>query len=215
MTVLATGGLALKSAAVLAEGVHAGAHVGAVLVAGAAYRIAARRSLRNRRSAQRAYRIAARRSLRNRRSAQRIGDVAGLINGVMLLMAAGGLAGESLHDLRDPAALDLPRTVGLASFGLVVNLVSLGVLHHPHGQEPAHRRDLSFHALYLHMIGDAAVGLMTLGALFLVCVFGWRWADGAAGLAGAAVVAALAGQIVRGVFAANAAPKAILSPATP
>ena len=191
MAVLLTGGLALRSAAVLAEGVHTGAHVGAVIIAGAAYRIAARR--------QGCHSV----------SPRRVIDAAGLVNAAFLLVVAVVLAMESLGDLRRPAALNIVQTVGLASFGLVVNVASLALLNHAHegaasGHDRSLRRDLSFHAINLHMIGDAAVGLMSIAALLLMGVFGWRWADSVAGLAGAALITVLAFQIVQAVFAGPA-----------
>jgi len=186
--VLVTSGVVLASAAVLAEGLHTAAHVGAVVIAGVAYRVAARQRLMGRETA-----------------ARRVGDAAGLANAVFLIAVAGVLAVESLGHLRHPAMIDVGKAVGLAVFGLIVNVASLAFLHHSHGHEHGHHRDLSFRAVYLHMIGDAAVGLLSIAGLLLVGAFGWRWADGIAGLGGAVLIAILAVQIMRAVFAVNPA----------
>jgi cation diffusion facilitator family transporter len=179
MAVLVVGGLALNSAAVLAEGLHMSAHLGALAIGAAAYRVAGR--------------------LRGR-GARGVIDLAGLANAALLMLVATFLVLESLGDLRQPHPIDLPIAIGLAGLGLMVNLVSLRLLHRPGRLDPARGQDLNFRAIYLHMAGDAAVGLISIAALLLTRFLGWSVADGVAGLLGATLLAVLAVQIVKTVW---------------
>jgi Co/Zn/Cd efflux system component len=94
--------------------------------------------------------------------------------------------------------------MALAAFGLAVNVLSLRLLHRPAPRDPARRQDLNFQAIYLHMVGDAGVGLISIVGLLLVRFAGWSWADGVAGLMGAALLAVLSAQIASAVIATNA-----------
>jgi cation diffusion facilitator family transporter len=185
MAVLVAGGLALNSAAVLAEGLHMSAHLGALAIGAGAYRVAV---------GLRARGVAA---------AGRVVDLAGLANALLLMLVAGFLTLESLGDLRHPSPIDLPEAITLAVFGLAVNVLSLLVLHRAAPRDAARRRDLNFRAIYLHMLGDVGVGLTSIAGLLLVRFAGWRWADGVAGLMGAALLAVLSVQIATAVIATN------------
>ena len=173
------GGLLLGSAAVTAEGVHAGAHVCALLIATVGYRFARRQA--------------------TPAGARRMIHGAGIANGVVLLAAAALLVAESLGRLATPAPIPFAQALGLALFGLLVSGASVAVLHHPHdAMEP--RRDLNFEAAFLHMVGDCALGVLAVAGLVAVRWLGWTWADGAAGLVGGVMVAALGLRIVAQAF---------------
>ena len=174
MAVLVTGGLALNSAAVLAEGLHMSAHLGALAIGAAAYRIAGRLQPR---------------------AARRTVDLASLANAVLLMATAAFLTLESIGDLRHPQPIEFGAAIGLAVFGLAITLLSLRVLHRPRRPDPEHVQDLNFRAIYLHMAGDAAVGLTSIAGLLLIRFLGWSWADGVAGLLGAALLVVLSVQI--------------------
>jgi cation diffusion facilitator family transporter len=183
MGVLVAGGLALGSAAVLAEGLHMSAHLAALAIGAAGYRIASGLKSHN---------------------ARRVVDLAALANAALLMATAAFLTLESLGDLGHPRPIDLRAAIGLAVFGLAVNLLSLKVLHRSRPSACGRAQDLNFRAIYLHMAGDAAVGLISIVGLLLIRLLGWRWADGLAGLLGAALLAVLAVQIAATVFATGA-----------
>ena len=179
MVVEIHGGTLFHSAALLADGYHMGAHVTAMLVAGIGYRLAAAVRLR-----------------RGEAAARWAGDLAGMLNALILVGIAGLLLAESVEHLLHPEPIPFFSATALAVFGLVVNIASLALLHQPHRHEYGRRRDISLHAIYLHMIGDAAVGVLSLFGLCLVAGFRWLWADGVAGVCGGVLIGGLAIQIV-------------------
>lgn len=182
MAVEIVGGSLLNSAALLAEGFHMGAHVVAMVIAGLGYRLAARV-----------------RTSRGDGAACAVVDAASILNAGVLFAIAALLFVESVEHLQHPAPIPFAEAIALALFGLAVTFCSLALLHeaHDHGR----RRDMSFHAIYLHMIGDASVGVLSVFGVTLVAILHWTWADGFAGLCGAVLIAALAAQIVVAVAA--------------
>ena len=173
------GGFFLHSAALLAEGFHMGAHVVALFVAGIGYRIAA-----------------ASRSRWGEEAAHRTNDAAAFINAAILLGIAGLLLAESLAHMARPEPILFLPGVGLAVLGLAVNLLSLALLHQGPQESCAPSRDLNLQAIYLHMVGDFAVGVLSVLGLGLAAGLRWLWADGAAGVCGAILIAGLAVQIL-------------------
>lgn len=169
---LSGGGWLLRSASLAGEGLHALAHVAAFAVAGLAYAVARRLAAAGR-----------------ERSARLAPDIAGACNGALLLALAWELALLSAGRLLRPTIVDLPPALGLAVFGLAVNLLSAAVLRHAHGQEHGHAADVNFRGVYVHVLSDTLVAVLTIVGLLVVRFTPWTWADGAAGLTGAALVA--------------------------
>jgi cation diffusion facilitator family transporter len=173
------GGWRTGSAAVAAEGLHMGAHVSAFLLAGLGYVLA-----------------------RRLRAAGRAGaaawtpDAAAFGNGLILLGMGAGLGVGSAAALHRPEPVAFWPALGLAAFGLAINLISVALLSHAHAHEPGHGRDMNFRAVYLHILGDAAVGVLAVLGLVLGRSFGWRWTDPFAGALGALLLIVLGMQVM-------------------
>ena len=176
---LGVGSRLAGSAAVAGEALHMLAHGAAFLMAGAAYVIARRLAAAGR-----------------PRAAALAPDAAAVLNGVILLLLGADLAARSLAALHGGGAAASGPALALAGVGLVVNLAAVLLLRHSHAHEHGHGRDVNFLAVYLHVVGDAAVGVLAIAALLAQRTLGWLWADPAAGLVGAALVMALGLQVL-------------------
>jgi cobalt-zinc-cadmium efflux system protein len=99
--------------------------------------------------------------------AWRIEILAGLVNGLALLPAAGWVLYESVERLRNPVDIRPGGTLLVGAVGLVVNLVCAGLLHR-HS-----RHDLNIRGAFLHMLAD---GLSSVGVLLAAgAVWLWSW----------------------------------------
>lgn len=179
-------GLAFGSVALVANGAHSGAHVAALAVAGAAYRVA-RANAHNPRLAH---------------GAGRIGDLAAFANAVLLALAAFGLAVESVSRLVTPEVPDYPAALYAAAGGLVLNLACMALLRPGAADRRDPSGDINLSAAHLHVAADAAVAALTLAGLFAAWRLGWTWADPVAALVGAGLIAHFAATILRRAGAA-------------
>jgi cation diffusion facilitator family transporter len=176
------GGLVFRSMALTASGLHMAAHVAALLVASGAYALARRHAA----------------SPRFAFGTGKIGYLAGFANAVVLGITAVLIAVESLQRLFAPETVDYASALPLAAGGLVVTLVCVWLLKPTeHG-----RHDLNISAAHLHLSADAIVGVLAIAGLVAGQRLGWGWADPAAGLAGAALVAQFAVSLIRRASAA-------------
>jgi cation diffusion facilitator family transporter len=179
-------GLVFGSVALVANGAHSGAHVAALAVAGAAYRVA-RAHAHNPRLAH---------------GAGRIGDLAAFANAVLLALAAFGLAVESVSRLFTPEVPDYPAALYAAAGGLVLNLACMALLRPDAADRGNPSGDINLSAAHLHVAADAAVAALTLAGLFAASRLGWAWADPIAALVGAGLIAHFAASILRRAGAA-------------
>lgn len=108
--------------------------------------------------------------------------LAALASGVLLLVATGGIIGESVQRLWEPDHVTGGTVILVALLGVVVNTVS--ALLFLKGSQ----NDLNVRGAFLHLIGDAgvSVGVAVAGAVILLT--GWMWVDPVASLLVAAVV---------------------------
>lgn len=169
------GGLVFRSMALTASGLHMAAHVVAMATAGGAYALA-RRHAEDPRFAF---------------GAGKFGELAGFANAIVLAMTALLIAVESVRRLIAPEPVAYGEAATLAAAGLAVSLVCVVLLR------PGGRHDLNIAAAHLHVAGDAAVGALAIAGLIAGQRLGWRWADPAAGLLGAALVAQFALSLIR------------------
>jgi cation diffusion facilitator family transporter len=176
------GGLAFHSMALTANGLHMAAHVAAMGTAAGAYGFA-RRYAGDPRFAF---------------GTGKVGYLAGFANAVVLGVVAVLIAIESATRLIRPEAVDYDSALVLGAAGLAVTLVCMALLkpgeraggHDPDG-------DLNIAAAHLHLTADAAVGVLAIAGLAAGRSLGWTWADPAAGLAGAALVAQFSAGLIR------------------
>lgn len=103
--------------------------------------------------------------------------LAALVQGTALVVVAILVSMEAFDRLSHPTDPFGPGILAVASGGLLVNLIGLGILNE------GRRENLNVRGAWLHVLSDAlgSVGAMIAGVL--VWRFGWLWADPAASLA--------------------------------
>ncbi|HEY8573847.1 CDF family Co(II)/Ni(II) efflux transporter DmeF [Phenylobacterium sp.] len=177
------GGLAFRSMALTASGLHMAAHVAALLVAAGAYALA-RRHAENPRFAF---------------GTGKLGYLAGFANAVVLAMTALLIAVESVQRLLAPEAVDYVSAFPIAAAGLAITLVCMWLLRPTGGQSHRHDRegDLNLTAAHLHLTADAIVSMLALIAMLAGMYLGWAVFDPLAGLVGAALVGHFAWTLLK------------------
>ncbi|HZN97670.1 MAG TPA: cation diffusion facilitator family transporter [Gemmatimonadales bacterium] len=102
---------------------------------------------------------------------QRWEILAALINGAALFGIAAWVMVEAIQRIQNPEPIRAQLFLIVAAAGLVVNLVSLRLLHSMrHGS-------LNVRGAYLHVLGDAFGSAGALGAAAVVALTGWTLAD--------------------------------------
>jgi len=176
------GGLVFNSMALTAGGLHMAAHLAALVTATLAYVFARR------------YAADARFSF----GTGKLGYLAGFANAVALAFTAVLIAIESTQRLIHPEAVAYGAAVWVGVISLAVNLVSALLLRPGRpGHAHDHDGDLNIGAAYLHLSADVIVSTLAIGGLLAGRLLGWGWADPAAGLLGAALVARFAWSLTR------------------
>lgn len=109
--------------------------------------------------------------------------LAALISGLMLLVAVGAIAAESVHRLFDPAPPEAQVMIWVAAVAIAGNLVTAALFAR------GRTRDLNAQAAYQHMAADAAVSAAVVFAGLVILWTGQAWVDAAMSLAVALVIA--------------------------
>ena len=167
----AVGGWLSGSLALLADAGHMFTDVGAITLALASARIATRPA-----DASKTY------------GYLRWEILAALLNGTLLLGLAGWIVIEALGRLGTPRTLDLSLFGVVAVLGLLVNLVSLRLLHeHQHGpsrpssassaSSASRPSSLNTRAAYLHVLSDLLGSVGAIAAAVVIWLTGWTLAD--------------------------------------
>jgi cobalt-zinc-cadmium efflux system protein len=120
--------------------------------------------------------IGARIAQRRAHAAYRFGNLrwevlAAMVNGLVLVGVAIAISLEALGRLRTPHEIDAVLFGIVATAGLVVNLVSLRVLH------GHHHHDLNVRGAYLHIMGDVLGSVGAVTAAVVIQFTGWLPAD--------------------------------------
>jgi cobalt-zinc-cadmium efflux system protein len=112
---------------------------------------------------------------------QRVGLLAALINGLSLLVIALFIFYESYERLVAPPRIDIPVMLGIATLGLIGNVVMAFILGHGH-------EDLNLKSVWLHVLGDtlSSVGVIISGVV--IYFTGWVYADPVASVLIAGVI---------------------------
>ncbi len=97
--------------------------------------------------------------------------LAALINGAALFGIAGWVVVEAVQRIQQPEPIRTGLFLGVAAAGLVVNLISLQMLH------GVREGSLNTRAAYLHIMGDALGSIGALAAAGIVALTGWTVAD--------------------------------------
>ncbi len=97
--------------------------------------------------------------------------MASLVSAVLLLVALGGIAWESIERLSSPEPVNGMIIIVVAAIGVVINTAT--ALLFAKGQ----KHDLNIRAAYLHMAADAAISLGVVVAGIAIMITGWLWLD--------------------------------------
>jgi cobalt-zinc-cadmium efflux system protein len=102
---------------------------------------------------------------------QRWEILAALINGAALFGIAGWVIVEAVQRIQQPEPIRAGLFLIVAAAGLVVNLISLFILH---GIKDG---NLNTRGAYWHVLGDALGSVGALGAAAIIATTGWTLAD--------------------------------------
>lgn len=117
--------------------------------------------------------------------------LAALLNGATLVALSGWIVWEAVERIRDPQPVNGTALLGVASVGLIVNLIAAKLLHgHAHD-------NLNVRGAYLHVLGDllGSVGALAAGAVIFFT--GWTVADPLISVLIAALVLLSAWRLIR------------------
>ncbi len=102
---------------------------------------------------------------------QKFTVLASLINGLLLLLVAGGIGYEAIRRLFAPPQVPGLTVAAVAAVGILVNAASAWLFHRD--QE----KDLNVKGAYLHLAADAAVSAGVVVAGLAMYFLGWWWID--------------------------------------
>lgn len=108
--------------------------------------------------------------------------LAALLNGVILLVATGGIAWEAIQRFFEPGVVAGMTVMIVAAIGIVINGLSAWLLL------AGQKDDLNIRGAFLHMVGDAAVSLGVVIAGGVIILTGWNWLDPAVSIVISAVI---------------------------
>jgi len=166
-------GYARGSMALLADGWHMATHVGALAIATAAYAVSRRFA------GHPAFAF----------GTGKVEALAGYSSAVALAAVAVAMAGESVMRLLRPASIDFRSSLPVACVGLVVNLVSVWILHGRDEDDHGHaEHDHNHGAALVHVMADTFTSALAIVALIAGRFLGWLWLDAVTGIVGGVVI---------------------------
>jgi cation diffusion facilitator family transporter len=107
---------------------------------------------------------------------QRVEILAAVANGLLLIAVAGYVLVEAVRRIGDPPEIRSGLMLAVAAAGLVVNLISLGLLHR------GRRDSLNIRGAYLEVFADALGSIAVMVAALVILTTGWTAADSVASL---------------------------------
>ncbi len=177
MIVEIVAGITFGSMALLADGWHMGTHVAAFMITIFAYRYS---------------RIHAN-DQTFAFSTAKVGVLGGFASSVALAVVALIMVIESTQRLFEPHLIHFNEAIAVASFGLLINLISVLLLkdhdHHDHHDDHGHHHhDQNLKAAYLHVLADTLTSVLAIIALLAGKYYAWNWLDPVMGIVGAIVI---------------------------
>jgi len=105
-------------------------------------------------------------------------------------MVALYMAVESIERLINPQSIHYLSAITVAIVGLVVNIISVLILHegHEHDHE-SHHHDHNLKAAYYHVLADALTSILAIFALLAGRYLNWLWMDAVIGIVGSIIIA--------------------------
>jgi len=168
-------GVAYGSMALLADGLHMASHAAALGVAAIAY-VAARRWASDPRFSF---------------GTGKINALGGFTGALLLAGFAVFMAAESVSRFVHPVSIKFNEAIAVAILGLVVNGVSVAILHQrgPGSPDLHHEHDHNLRAAFFHVLADALTSLLAIVALLAAKLYGAMWMDPMMGIVGSILVA--------------------------
>jgi len=117
--------------------------------------------------------------------------LAALVNGAALFGIAGWVVVEAVERLQHPGPIRSGLFLAIAAAGLVVNLISLAMLH------GSREGNLNARGAYLHVMGDALGSIGALAAAAIIWLTGWTPADPIASIVLSLLILAGAWRLLR------------------
>jgi cobalt-zinc-cadmium efflux system protein len=117
--------------------------------------------------------------------------LAALVNGAALFGIAGWVVLEAMQRIEHPGPIRSGLFLTVAAAGLVVNLISLAMLH------GARHGSLNARGAYLHVMSDALGSVAALAAAAIIWLTGWTRADPIASIALSLLILAGAWRLLR------------------
>jgi cobalt-zinc-cadmium efflux system protein len=108
--------------------------------------------------------------------------LAALLNGVILLVATGGIAWEAIGRFFEPGAVAGMTVMVVAGIGIIINGVSAWLL------AAGQKGDLNIRGAFVHMAADAAVSFGVVVAGGAIILTGRNWLDPAVSIAISAAI---------------------------
>jgi cobalt-zinc-cadmium efflux system protein len=103
--------------------------------------------------------------------------LAALLNGVLLLIAVGGIGWEAVRRFSEPAPVRATVVIVVAAVGIVINTITALLF------TAGRKGDLNIRGAFLHMAADAGVSAGVVAAGLGMAATGWSWLDPAISLA--------------------------------
>ena len=97
--------------------------------------------------------------------------VAAFVNGLFLLFVAAIIIYEAVLRIIHPQEVLSLHMLMIAFAGLIVNLVSIGILH------GSHKQDMNVRSVFYHMVADAASSVGIVIAAIVIFYTGWNIID--------------------------------------
>lgn len=108
--------------------------------------------------------------------------MAALANSIILLVAVGGIAWESIQRIQNPVPTAGMTIVIVAAIGVFINTVTALFFF------TGRKNDLNIRGAFLHMAADAGVSAGVVLAGFGIMATGWQWIDPMVSLIIAAII---------------------------
>lgn len=108
--------------------------------------------------------------------------IAALVNAVILLVAIGGIALESVQRFKSPAPAAGETIIIVAAIGVAINTVTALLFF------TGRNKDLNIRGAFLHMASDAGVSIGVVLAGIGIMTSGWLWIDPLVSLVIAAII---------------------------
>lgn len=97
--------------------------------------------------------------------------IAALINGITMLLVVTGIVTEAVQRVQEPQPVAAGTVITIASLGLLVNLLVIGILSR--GQE----QNLNIRGALLHVVGDMLGSVAAIAAGIVIYFTGWMPID--------------------------------------